>query len=234
MSGSMRRTVDTVSPLKELTNTLISDTLTEVRSRRPDSSVGREKHFRTAEYFLLEAREYAAGAWDALAIGNVCVSVAISRWLLEAAMNLWWVVSDENETTQRLTDLAGEALRQDANLLDGLAELRPDHAEALRRRAKKARQLRSDLGCGKLDGLETRMKEIKPPDTPTWPNLYVLYRICCAAAHPSLRGWERFKTVGQITVATKPSDNTILTSDMATWMAAASVLYLVLCAHCLT
>lgn len=78
------------------------------------------------------------------------------------------------------------------------------------------------------------MKDIKPPDRPDWPNLYALYRICCAAAHPGLRGWERFKKIGQTTVSVEPSGNTILTSDMATWMAAASVLYLVSFAHCLT
>lgn len=223
-----------IHTLKKLTVTLIDDALTEIRSKRPNSSRGKERRFRTADYFLLEVQDYVAGAWDMLAVGNVRASVAISRWILEAGMNLWWVVSNEDETEQHLADLAGEALRQDANLLDGLADLRPNHAQALRQRGDKARRVRADLGCVKLDSLETRMKDIKPPETPNWPDLYTLYRICCAAAHPGLRAWERFKKAGQATVSTEPSDNTILTSDMATWMAAASVLYLVLCAHCLT
>jgi len=233
MVSDMNGTGDTAS-LRKLTTALINDALTEVRSKRPSSSAGKKKHFRTAEYFLLEAHDYVAGAWDMLAIGNVRASVAISRWILEAAMNLWWVVSDEGEMHQRLTDLAGEALRQDANLLDGLANLWPNEAETLHQRAKKARQVRTDIKCAGLDPLEKRMKDIKPLDTPDWPDLYTLYRICCAAAHPGLRGWERFKKVGQAIVSTEPSDNTILTFDTTAWMAAAPTLYLVSFTCCLT
>jgi len=234
MSGSIRRTTDTVPLLKELTTTIIRDALKEIRSKRLNSSGCKEKRFRTTEYFLVEAQDYVTGVWDTLAVGNVRVSVTISRWILEAAMNLWWVVSDEDATEQRLTELVGEALRQDANLLDGLGELQPNQAHTLRQRAEEDRQTRSDLGCTKLDSLETRMKDIKPPDRPDWPNVYALYRICCAAAHPNLRGWELFKSVGPAKVSTGSSDNTILTPDMVTWMAATSVVYLVLCAYCLT
>ena len=228
----MSKTMD-IDSLKKLTNTLLDDALAEIRSERPNSSVGKEKRFRTAEYFLLEARDYVDGAWEMLVIGNARASLAISRWTLEAALNLWWVVSNHDETEQRLTDLVGEALRQDANLLEGLAEMRPDQAHALKQSANKARQVRDELGSLELASLEKRIKDTKPPDKPDWPNLYVHYRVCCAAAHPGLKVWERFKTVGQATVSTEPSDNTILTSDMATWMAAASALYLVSFACCL-
>jgi hypothetical protein len=233
MPGSMRRKVDTAS-LKKLTITAIRDTLKEVRSKRPNSSGGEEKRFQTATCSLLEAQEYVVGAWDTLAVGNVCVSVAISRWILEAAMNLWWMVSNEDETEQRLTDLAREALRQEANLLDALGDLFPDRAHTLGRRARMARQAMADLKCMRVDSFERRMKDNQPPDSPGWPSLYVLYRICCAAAHPGLRGWERFRRVGQATVSAKPSGNTMLTPKLATWVIVSSVLYLVSFAHCLT
>jgi len=100
-----------VATLKRLTTTLISDTLIGIRSRRPNSSADKEKRFQTAEYLLMEAQDYVAGAWDMLAIGNLCASLSISRWILEAAMNLWWIVSSEDRTERRLADLAGEALR---------------------------------------------------------------------------------------------------------------------------
>jgi len=233
MSGSVRETVN-ASSLKELTNTAIRDALKGIRSERPNSPAGNEKRFQTATYFLLEAQDYVAGAWDALLSGNVRVSVTISRWVLEAAMNLWWIVSNEDETEQRLTDLAGEALRQETTLLDALGDLFPDQTHTFERRAKKAQQARADLKCTKVDSLERRMKSNQPPDNPGWPSLYVFYRICCSAAHPGLRGWERFKKVGHATVSVKPSGNSMLTPKLAMWMIVSSVLYLVSFAHCLT
>jgi hypothetical protein len=83
-----------------------------------------------------------------------------------------------------------------------------------------------ELGSVKIASLKERMKDTKPPDKPDWPNLYVHYRVCCAAAHPGLKVWERFKMVGQGTVSTKASDDTVLTFDMAMWMAAASAFWL--------
>ena len=213
--------------LKKLTSTLIDNALAEMRSECPSSSACGEKRFRTAEYFLLEARDYVDGAWDMLLIGNPRASLAISRWTLEAALNLWWVVSDPDKIEQRLTDLVGEALRQDANLREGLAEMWPDRAHALRQSANRARQMSDELGSVKIASLKERMKDTKPPDKPDWPNLYVHYKVCCAAAHPGLKVWERFKTVGQAAVPTETSDDTILTSDMAMWMAAAPAFWLV-------
>jgi len=213
--------------LKELTSTLIHDALAEIRSECLNSSACAETRFRTAEYFLLEARDYVDGAWEMLLIGNARASLAISRWTLEAALNLWWVVSNPDKAEQRLTDLVGEALRQDANLREGLAEMWPDRAHALKQSANKARQIKDELGSVKIANLEERMKDTKPPDKPDWPNLYVHYRVCCAAAHPGLKVRERFKTVGQATVSTETSVDTILTSDMAMWMVAVSAFWLV-------
>jgi len=233
MPSTMNTTTDTTA-LKRLTSTLINDALAEIRYSRPNSSAGKEKHFRTAEYFLLEARDYVDGAWDMLAIGNVGASLAISRWTLEAAMNLFWVASAEDKVEQRLTDLAGEALRQDANLVADLAQLWPDQAHVLQERANRARQMRNDLGSAKLEPLDNRMKDIRPPDRADWPKHYVLYRICCSAVHPGLRLWERFTAVDQATVSSESSNDTLLTPDIATHMAAATPLFLVSSCCCLT
>jgi hypothetical protein len=213
--------------LKELTSTLIQDALREMRAECPNSSEYAENRFRTAEYFLLEAQDYVDAAWEMLLSGNVRASLAISRWTLEAALNLLWVVSDPDKTEQRLTDLVGEALRQDATLCEGLAQMWPDQAQALKDSAKKARQMTHEFESVKVPKLEQMMKDAKPPDRPDWPDLYVHYRVCCAAAHPGLKVWERFKTVGRATVPTETSDDTILTSDMAAWMAAAPAFWLV-------
>jgi hypothetical protein len=216
-----------IQRLKELTGTLIQDALAEIRSEWPNSSEYAENRFRTAEYFLLEAQDYVDGAWQMLLVGNARASLAISRWTLEAALNLWWVVSDPDKTKQRLTDLVGEALRQDANLREGLAKMWPHRAAALKQSASRARQIRTELGVVRTTKLDEMMKEAKPPDKPDWPDLYVHYRVCCAAAHPGLKVWERFNTVNQTVVSIKTSGDTVLTSDMAIWMAAAPAFWLV-------
>jgi hypothetical protein len=216
-----------IQRLKELTSTLIQDALAEMRSECSNSSEYAENRFRTAEYFLVEAPSYVDAAWHMLLIGNARASLAISRWTLEAALNLLWVVIDPDRTEQRLTNLVGKALDQDASLREGLAKMWPDRAQALRQSAEKATQRRRELGSVKIPNLEQMMKDTKPPDRPDWPDLYVHYRVCCAAAHPGLRVWERFKMIGQATVSTRTSDTTILTSATAVWMAARSAFWLV-------
>jgi hypothetical protein len=59
--------------------------------------------------------------------------------------------------------------------------------------------------------------------------LYPLYRICCAAAHPSLKVWERFGIADGSTVYKQNIDK----QSIACWMAAASTLYLVTHSYCL-
>jgi len=68
------------------------------------------------------------------------------------------------------------------------------------------------------------------PDKVSWPELYPLYRICCAAAHPSLKVWERFGIEDDSAVSKEPIDKQWL----ACWMAAASTIYLVSLTYCLT
>lgn len=225
MTNGVDKTAN-IQRLKELTGTLIQEALAEIRSECPHSPEYAENRFRTAEYFLLEAPDYVDAAWQMLLMGNARASLAISRWTLEAALNLWWLVSDLDKTNQRLTDLVGEALYEDAKLREGLAEMWPDRAHALRQSAKRARQMRDELGPLQRTNLKQKMKDAKPADKPDWPDLYVHYRVCCAAAHPGLKVWERFNTVNQTVVSIKTSGDTVLTSDMAIWMAAASAFWL--------
>lgn len=215
-----------IQRLKKLTGALIQEALAEIRSECPHSPEYSENRFRTAEYFLLEAPDYVDAAWQMLLIGNARVSLAISRWTLEAALNLLWVVSDPDKTEQRLTELVGEALRQDACLREGVAKMWPHRATVLKQSASRARQVRTELGVVKTTNLAEMMKEARPPDKPDWPDLYVHYRVCCAAAHPGLKVWERFNTANQTVVSIKTSGDTVLTSDMAIWMAATSAFWL--------
>jgi hypothetical protein len=221
-----------IKSLQKLTDELLNNALKNIRSGRQNSSVSMEEYFKITGYLLSEAKEYIDGAWGMIASKKWDASLALSRWVLEASMNLWWVAAEKNkvEQHQRNVDLVGEALRCEANLLDGLAEFWPSNAAAFNNQAKKAIRERKSLSVRKLDKLDKRMQSIKPPNKPNWPNLYVLFRICCAAAHPNLKMWERYKQVGTTIVSIRPSGN----KDIACWMAVASTLYLVSLSYCLT
>ena len=131
-----------IEKLKALTNNLIDEALKEIQSRRQKSSSLEEKKFRIAEYLLWEVQEYVDGSWEMITFKKYGASLALSRWILEASLNMLWAVDDKCETEQRLIELVGEALRQDANLCDGFAKQWPTYATSFKNKAKKARQIR--------------------------------------------------------------------------------------------
>lgn len=203
---------------------LLDNALKEITLHRKKTSPPNEGNFITAEYLLLEAKEYVEGAWDMVSMERYNASIALSRWILEASLNLFWVVADKDEIQEKLKVLAGEALRCDANLREGLAEIWPSYAESSKSNAEEARKVRKSLGIDEpIESLEKRLKDIKQEDNPKWPGLYPLYRICCASAHPSLNVWERYAYSGNSIVGREPVDK----SEISSWMVAASTFYLV-------
>lgn len=219
-----------VDELKKLSTSLMSEALSKIQTQRQGCSSAGEEYIISAEYLLLEAEEYVEGAWEMVSSERYNASLALSRWILEASLNLFWAVANRYETKEKIKVLAGEALRCDANLREGLAELWTGHAKDFKGNAEEARQVRKCLGVDKPKSLEKRLKDIKQEDNPKWPELYPLYRICCAAAHPSLKVWERFVYSGNSTVTREPIDK----CEIACWMVAASTLYLVTFTYCLT
>ncbi|MHC4539537.1 MAG: hypothetical protein ACYS74_07120 [Planctomycetota bacterium] len=219
-----------ISSLKTLSCDLLNGALKEIRSHRENTSPTNEEYFLTAEYLLQEAMEYVDGSWEMIISGKSNASIALSRWVLEASLNLLWTVVDRDKTEERLKVLVGEALRCDACLLEGLAELWTDKSRLFESKAKEARRIRKSLGVEKPESLDGRLEEIRQTDKTNWPELYALYRICCAAAHPNLKVWERFCSVASSTSSKDPIDK----QPIACWMAAASTLYLVTHAYCLT
>jgi hypothetical protein len=191
-----------ISSLKTLSCDLLNGVLKEIRSHRENTSPTNEEYFLTAEYLLQEAMEYVDGSWEV----------------------------DRDKTEERLKVLVGEALRCDACLLEGLAELWTDKSRLFESKAEEARRIRKSLGVEKPESLDGRLEEIRQTDKTNWPELYALYRICCAAAHPNLKVWERFCSVASSTSSKDPIDK----QPIACWMAAASTLYLVTHAYCLT
>lgn len=162
--------------------------------------------------------------------GKANASIALSRWVLEASLNLLWTVADRDKVEERHTILIGEALRNDACLLEGLAKLQPDKSQQFVNKASEARGIRKKLGVKKPGSLRKRLEVSKQPDKANWPELYPLYRICCAAAHPDLRVWERFGVAANPTAPKDPIDK----QSIACWMAAASTFYLVIFSYRLT
>ena len=222
-------TTENVNRLRELSITLTSDALEEIRSHRQKADTKNEVHLISGEYLLIEGAEYVEATWQAILSERYNASLALSRWILEAALNLSWAVANKQEKDSKLRILAGEALRCEANLQEGLAILRPKEATTFYKNAEEARTVRESLGVDKPLDLERRLQDIKQEDNPKWPDLYPFYRICCGAAHPSLKVWERFAHCEGTTVSTEP----ISKQDIACWIAAASALYLVTFVYCL-
>lgn len=218
-----------VNKLKKLSTSLLSEALSKIQLQRQGCNSASEKYIIPAEYLLLEAKEYVEGAWEMISAEKYNASIALSRWLLEASLNLFWAVTDKDKKEGKLKDLAGEALMQEENLQKSYADLWPSHAATFKSNAEKARQVRNSLVVTKLESLKKRLKDIRQEDNPKWPEFYPLYRICCAAAHPSLKVWERFAYSDNSTVTREPIDK----CEIACFMVAASTLYLVTFTYCL-
>jgi len=218
-----------IRKLKALSRGLLNAAFKEIRSYREKTSTSNTERYVTAEYLLQEAMEYVTGAWEMVKSGKSNASIALSRWVLEASLNLLWIVAERDKIEERHKVLIGEALRNDACLLEGWAKLWPDKSHQFESKANEARRIRESFGVEKPKSLEKRLKEIRQPDKANGPELYPLYRICCAAAHPSLKVWERFGIAGNSTISKDPINK----QSVACWMAAASTFYLVTSAYCL-
>jgi hypothetical protein len=156
----MSRHHDIVS-LRELSTDLVRDALRRVRSHREKESPPDKARFETAEIYLAEALEYVSGAWDAILSKRPKVAVAVSRWILEASCNVFWVVADENQLEDRLKKIVAEALRNDANLWVELAKLWPREEALFLRQAGRARAAREKLGV-KEKRLQSRAQGDQP------------------------------------------------------------------------
>lgn len=215
--------------LKTLSCELLENAITDIQSEREKSDHKMKERFFTAEYILLEGKEYIEGAWDMFISKKYNASISLSRWILEASLNLLWTIADDEKIEERLKILVGEALRYDACLLESLAKLWPDKSSLFLDKANEARKIRKTFSVEKPRSLDERLEEIRQHKT-TWPELYPLYRICCASAHPNLKVWDRFVDIENKTVSQKPIDK----NRIACWMVSASTLYLVTYSYCLT
>jgi hypothetical protein len=219
-----------IASLKTLSSDLLDKALAEIRLHRKESSPPNEDYFFIAEYFLQEAMEYVNGAFEMIELGKSNASIALSRWVLEASLNLHWTVADSDKIDERLNILQGEAWRNEACLQEGLAKLYPKKSQQFLNNAIKARKNRKDLGVEKPDDLYKRLESIEKETETNWPNLYPLYRICCASAHPKLNVWERFGFADGTIVSKDPNDK----QSIACWMAVASTFYLTIFTYKLT
>ncbi len=217
---------ENVTSLKTLTCDRLKDTLQQIGSHREKHSLTDQMRFYVPEYLLDEAMEYLTGAWDMILTDRPKAAVTLARWIVEASLNLYWVVrGNAGETNARLKDLLGEAKRHEANMYEAFAELWKEDASLFLKMASDARKVRGQ-GLGVVDrlpNLEIRLKHVQAPD-----DLYSVYRLCCGAAHPALNVWEKFGPNGS-TGRGSPID--IYT---ACWMASHSTLHLVITSYMLT
>ncbi len=214
---------------------LLEKSLCEIQGHPSQASQHCEGRFRAAEYLLIEAREYVDAAFNLLEAGKARASLSVSRWILEAALNFLWATVQPNEVNHRLRLLVAEALRLEAARLEGLASLYPGDANRLRTEVNARRKERVNLvgkGEPRLAPLEERLRSaIGSDQSVSYKELYALYRICCAAAHPNLAVWRRFGFGPDgARVTSAPPEST----QIAVWMVAASTFHLVTGAYCLT
>jgi len=220
-----------IASLKALLIDLLDKALEELRLSQKEALQSKDKYYCIGEYFLREARQYITGSFEMLESGRTNASLALSRWVLEASLELLWAVADKNKVDERLNIIGGEALRNEACLLEGFGELWPDKSSLFKKMADNARETREDLGVNNPKPLNVRLQEIREqPELTNCPALYPLYRICCAAAHPGLKLWERFGIASNTIVPKEPFDRSL----GARWMVAASAFYLVVFTYRLT
>ncbi len=224
-----------LTQLQEKTGRLLAKALTQIQQGLLHAPKAEKRRFEAAVYVLSEAEEYVRASWDLLRAGSPRVSLATSRWVLEAALNFTWVTKDPKEVDERLRCLMADALRLEDARLDGLAELYPNDAKQLKDAATAARgNMKELVGEVKrpLDSLNNRVESMRVRmEGKSVPDLYPLYRICCAAAHPGLDLHRRFDlALGGATVTRKLADDT----DIAIFISAASAQWLVSSAYCLT
>ncbi len=220
-----------IASLKVLSIDLLDKALEEIKLSQKEASQPKDKYYCIGEYFLREARQYITGSFEMLESGRTNASLALSRWVLEASLNLLWTVADENKVDERLNIIGGEALLNEALLLESLGELWPEKSSLFKKRADNAKRTREGLGVNRLKHLNKRLKEIREqPELTNCPALYPLYKICCAAAHPGLKLWERFGIASNTIVPKDPFDRSL----GARWMVAASAFYLVVFTYRLT
>jgi len=224
-----------LSLLHYRTAVLLRTIVNEIEEKRRNVPEQMEGRFCIAAYLLTEVEEYVNAAWDLLKADRARASLTVSRWVIEAALNLVWATAESNELDRRIRLLVAEALRLEAARLGGLAELYPNEAKQLTERATAARQQLKALVAEakwRLDPLDKRMKSVIRGLRPkALPNPYALYRVCCGAAHPGLDVWRRFgQGAGGATATREPPDHTA----MACFIIASSTLWLVSAACCLT
>jgi hypothetical protein len=189
--------------LHKLTSKLLRKTLYDTRKARDNSLAAMNARFYTTEFLLTEAQEFSEASWAELKAGRSRVSLAVSRWVLEAAMNLLWASMVPAECDERLKFLTAEALRQEGVLLNGLAAMNAEKAEELKigqyatEAKKQENELRDQLTSKSKDYPSTiarRIESILPQlEALFCPRLYPLYRICCGAAHPGFDTWRLFQ-----------------------------------------
>ncbi|MEI7836426.1 MAG: DUF5677 domain-containing protein, partial [Planctomycetota bacterium] len=198
---------------------LLKRCLDEIQHHPTRESSQFVKRFQVAQYLLLEAQEYVDATFDLLEAGKSRASLTVCRWVLEAALELLWATAEPKEVDHRLNFCVSEAIRKEANLFKGLAELFPDRSVEFRAKEQDARQ-QSKRVRGQSEyhrSLDQRLTSLKARfEAKGIGNPYGFYRVCCEAAHPGFAIWRRFGVgpKGE-PVSSLPPDLTRETKEMA-------------------
>jgi len=231
-------TLSRLNSLRESTAELLNTALDKIRRARANSRGGMQARFRIAEYLLNQARQYTEASWDLLKAEKPEASLAVSRWVLEAALDLLWAIAESTETEDRIKFLASEGLRLEALRLEALPDWDPNQAAEYRESAADARSERDRLGNLHRKysrSLEVRIISLrKQLEAKSIANPYTLYRLCCGASHPAIDLWRMFSLGPGGATVTRDAPHDVEQNALARYISAVAALHLVSGAYCLT
>ena len=170
------KTASKLTQLQEKTGRLLEKALTQILEPPVNASNLKKRRFEAAEYYLTEGKEYVAASWELLRTGKPRASLATSRWVLEAALNLVWAADEADQIEKRLKLLEAKALHHEVKLLEGRAKLYPRLSEQFKQGAAETERQMDELMCGAkwhLPNLRSRMDSLKvSPNAQAAPDPY--------------------------------------------------------------
>jgi len=178
--------------LDRITKKWLSETLRELRKRRPNTSASDEPFCRLAEYCLIACSEYRDAAFDAFRQRRFYAGLNSLRPILEHAIHLWWCGSDKRGVSGRLRRWEKEAARQHRNVATEWRDLKPRGSQEWQDRDKGVISWQHELDIrSDVYGMPSIEKMTKTlPGNATAPQavakFYSVYRELCQSSHATL------------------------------------------------
>lgn len=168
---------------------------------------------------ICESESYLTSAWRELKAGALRPSIMMTRWLVEAAMDVMWACHDNESINSKLDALTKRSFQEEKKRLRSIQSLYPDSIAHLEQNIAQINDEVNSINVGPMPNLADRMRLVPQPGN---FNMYDLYRICCEASHPRIELWNWYKYENDVILKKKPRS----TSNFTIWLISASSFYL--------